>query len=225
MPVRTIGPVKCRRLVLSEDGRVLAAEQGDLGDDRFSQITAWDTKSGRVLGQFPMDLASRGRPSWLHLLAGGRVLASRILDADPKYSVRLHSLEGVASQADRTPQARLDGLDASHFLPGAEFFVTCKDRRLRVHDAFTGAVRGELPGTYTTTPNLAISGDGRCLATNLGEDSVVVLDLVDRGRTGKAPVRYSHRSHCARALTAAGWPGSMGQVSFTYGIAPVAGRT
>src|SRR5262249_2957195 len=48
---QTIGPVKCRNLALSEDGRILAAEEGAIGTKQFEQITVWESYSGRVLSR------------------------------------------------------------------------------------------------------------------------------------------------------------------------------
>jgi WD40 repeat protein/serine/threonine protein kinase len=175
---RTIGPVKCRNLVLSEDGRILAAEQGTLGDDHFENITVWDTQTGGVLGQFALDRAAQGRKTWVHLLAGGRVVASRFLDAAETCSVRIHSIEVDSNRAPGAPIASFNRLDSATLPPGADFFVTREGTRLRVRDALTGVVRRDLPGDFAGALQPAISADGRYLATALNGDPVVVLDLV-----------------------------------------------
>jgi WD40 repeat protein/serine/threonine protein kinase len=180
-PIRMIGPVKCRNLVLSENSRILAAEQGSMGDDFLKWITVWDTQTGRVLRQCAIDPAARGRQSWVHLLADGRVLASKFLDADGKCSVRIHRLEVDSNEALSAPSTSFDGLDSASFPQRADFFVTRDKGRLRVHDAFTGAIRGELPGVCTAVyPQPAISPDGRYLVTAFNQDLVVVLDVVTR---------------------------------------------
>ena len=177
-PIRMIGPVKCRNLVLSDNSRILAAEQGSMADDFFERITVWDTQTGRVLGQCAMDPAARGRQSWVYLLADGRVLASKFLDADDKCSVRIHRLKVDSNEALIAPSTSFDGLDSASFPAKADFFVTCESGRLRVRDVFTGAIRRELPGVYTDVyPQLAVSSDGRYLVTALKGDPVVVLDL------------------------------------------------
>ena len=157
-PSRTIGPVNCGNLALSEDGRILAAEQGKLGDDPFERVTVWDTRTGRVLGQYAMDPADRQRPSWVQLLAGGRVLASKFLDADQTYSVRTHRIAVDPEPAPAAPGTKLDAARLRRrFLPGADFFVTREGSRLSVRDAFTGAVRRELPGAFDGALEPAIS--------------------------------------------------------------------
>ena len=126
-----------------------------------------------------MDPAARGRPSSVHLLADGRVLASKFLDADDKCSVRIHSLNVDSNEALSAPSTSFDGLESVNFPLRADFFVTREKGRLRVRDAFTGAIRRELPGVYPDFfPQPAISPDGRYLAIALNGDPVVVLDLV-----------------------------------------------
>ena len=136
--------VKCRKLVISEDGRILAAEQANTSDGSFAQITAWDTKTGRVLGQFAMDVASKG-PSFVGASPGRWPRApSGISTPTANSPMRIHGI-GAFPVRRLKAWSKFSGLDSSSILPGADFFVTCKDRRLRVRDAFTGAVRRELP--------------------------------------------------------------------------------
>ncbi|MGC8638265.1 MAG: protein kinase domain-containing protein [Isosphaeraceae bacterium] len=185
LPFQTIGPVQCRNLVLSEDGSILAAEQGDIGGDSFDQLIAWDTRTGRVLAHHDMGPAGRGRPSWLHLVADGGVLAHRFLAAGGKFSVRTYSLSADSSRATNAPSATLDGLDSVAFPSRAAFLVTHEESCLRVRDAIGGGIRRELRGAYGQASELAITPDGRYLATALGGDLVVVIDLaaaVERAR-------------------------------------------
>jgi WD40 repeat protein/serine/threonine protein kinase len=192
-PFRSIGPVKCWNLVLSPDGRILAAEEGKLGGELFEKITVWDTKSGRVLGQFAMDPAARGRPSWVHLLASGRAVASRWHESDGIQSVRIHRIEVDSSPTTETPVASVNGQTYVCILPGADFFVTLAGGRLRVRDAFTGEVRRELPGAFERAFDPAISEDGRSLAMAVAGDPVVVLDLA----TGAERARHDFGTEIA----------------------------
>jgi WD40 repeat protein/serine/threonine protein kinase len=191
--IQTIGPVRCRHLALSEDGRMLAAEQGEIGAESFQQITVWETSSGRVLHRFAMDLPAEDTRSDVRFLAGGRIVASSSNAAATKCSMRLCSLEVDFGAICVAPNVILAGLDAECTLEEADFFVTREGARLRVRDALTGKVRRELPGAYESTSLLTISGDGRILGTTLGGDPVVLIDLV----TGKEKVRHSFRTRVA----------------------------
>jgi WD40 repeat protein len=175
-PSRTIEAVNCRNLALSEDGRTLAAEQRTRDDVPFDQITVWDTTTGRIRGRYSTDPAFRGRPSEPHVLANGRVVASRISTADFMHSVRTYGVNMNASQVESTPGAILDGLEAVVFFPAADFFLTREGARLRVRDALTGAIRRELAGTNEGI-GTTIAGSGGYLATTLGRDTVVVLEV------------------------------------------------
>jgi eukaryotic-like serine/threonine-protein kinase len=185
--LRTIGPVKCRNLVLSGDGSILASELGNLGNDSFDQIIAWNTKTGSVRAHHAIDPAARGRRSWLHLLADGRILASRFLGPGPGFSVRTYSLLADSAQEDSAPKAILDGLDYLASPAGADFLVTHEGRYFRVRDALTGKIRRQLPRAYDKASEPAITPDGRYLATALGGDTVVVVDLL----TGAERARHN----------------------------------
>jgi eukaryotic-like serine/threonine-protein kinase len=210
-PIRAIGPVTCRNLVLSDDGRILAAERGNVSDASVRELIAWDTNTGRVLGQYAMDPAARGRASWAHLLARGRVLVSKFLDAGGTYSVRFHSVEVRSNQAQSERSRTLDRLNSASFIAGADFFVAREKACLRMRDAFTGAVRRDLAGSFEHALDPTISGNGRYLTTALGGDAVVVLDLstgAERARRSfgipLALVEISHDGNVVAAVEESG---------------------
>jgi WD40 repeat protein len=185
--VRTIGAVKCRNLVLSEDGRILAAEQGVSGGNVSGHITVWETTTGQVLRRYAMDSGARGRESRIHLFAGGRLVASFWYQADAKLSLRIHSTGFDSNLSPEVPVVSMSGLDDVIVAAGADFFVTRESGRLKLRDGFTGVARRELPGMYATASALATSADGRYLALALAGDPVVILNLV----TGAEEARQS----------------------------------
>jgi WD40 repeat protein/serine/threonine protein kinase len=185
--VQTFGPVKCRNLVLSEDGRILAAEQVGAGENVSRQITVWQATTGHVLGRYAMDLGPQAHRSRLHLFAGGRLVASRWCQADAKMSLRIHRIEFDSKLAPEVPVVSISGLDDVSVPAGADFFVARERGRLRIRDGFTGVAQKELPGTYPLASALATSNDGRYLAVAPDGDPVVIFNLV----TGEEEGRHS----------------------------------
>ena len=110
-PLRTIGPVKCRNLVLSEDGRILAAEQGSIGrrplrsDHRLGHD---DRPRPGSIRQDPRPAG--GRRGSISSPAAGCLLAD---SSTPTRTTRCESQTRVRfRQAPGPPGASLDGLDS-----------------------------------------------------------------------------------------------------------------
>jgi WD40 repeat protein/serine/threonine protein kinase len=201
LPVRTMEAVNCRSLAISQDGRTLAAEQAEQGRTDFTQRTVWDTATGQVIGQMTKDRASLGRPSWLHLLAGGRVLACRVDAGDGSHSVQLTRIENICKDSQKTHTVTVSGITTASFVPDAEFWFACDAGKPKVRDAFTGAARLTLPGAYENVVDVACSANGQLLAVGCKSGLVVVIDRA----TGAEVARHDFQSNiCLISLSPAG---------------------
>ena len=109
------------------------------------------------------------------------------LGANPRVGV-------VRSQARPRRPKRAMTVSIPRLSPrGADFFVTRREARLRVRDASPGRSARSCLGTYEKASDPRVSGDGRYLATALGGDPVVVLDLATGSRAGAHQFRNPGR--------------------------------
>jgi eukaryotic-like serine/threonine-protein kinase len=183
--LRTIDAVKCQNLAISPDGRILAAEQGQEGTDLFHQWTIWDTVTGRVIAGIPKERAAVGRPSWIHLLAGGRALASRWLADDGTNSIQLTRIDKKRGDLYETTAVTLNRITNVYFASNADFWFACESGKLRIRDAFTGAIMMTLSGAYENTLDIASSANGQLLAVARKGGLVVVLDRMTGGELSR----------------------------------------
>ena len=200
-PSRTIEAVKCQNLAISTDGRILAAEQGEEGSDAVYQCTVWDTTTGHIVDRIAKDRASFGRPSWIHLLAGGRVLASRWTAVDGTTSVQLTRIEHHRDGLHQSTAVTVKGITNACLTADADFWFTCDAGKLRVRDAFTGAIAMTFAGTGENILDIASSANGQLLAVARKSGLVVVIDRI----TGAELARHNFQSNlCLIALSPGG---------------------
>jgi eukaryotic-like serine/threonine-protein kinase len=199
--LRTIDAVKCQNLAISPDGHILAAEQGREGTDLFHQWTVWDTTTGRVIARVAKDRASMGRPSWIHLLASGRALASRWIADDGTNSVQLTRIDKERGELHQTTAVTLNRITNICFPPNADFWFACDSGKMRVRDAITGAITMTLSGAYENPLDIASSANGQVLAVARKGGLVVVVDRA----TGGEASRHDFKSDvCLIALSPKG---------------------
>jgi WD40 repeat protein/serine/threonine protein kinase len=172
--LQTIGQVKCRNLVLNENGTILAAERGEVAENEFRWLTVWEATTGRVLSHFAIDAAAL---SSVHLAGAGRVVLHRWYETEGKQSLRIYEVGLDPRRTPEIPVASLSRLDDCYIPAGADRFVTRENNRLTIRDACSGVVRSELPDT-DQVGILGTSSDGRYLAAAPPGGPVVILDLV-----------------------------------------------
>src|SRR5262249_38861137 len=142
-----------------------------------------------------------GRPTWLHFLAGGRVLASRFDAGDGSHSVALTRIENTRKASQRTTTVTLSGITSAGFVPDAEFWFACDAGKPKGRDAFTGAARLTLPGAYENVVDVACSANEQLLAVGCKGGLVAVIDRI----TGAEVARHNFESNlCLIALSPAG---------------------
>jgi WD40 repeat protein len=193
--------VRCQNLAISQDGRILTAVQADEGRADFTQCTVWNTATGEVIARMSRDRASLGRPAWLHVLAGGRVLASRVDVGDGSHSVALTRIEDICKDSQQPNTVTVTGISSASFIPDADFWFACDAGKPKVRDAFTGAIRLTLPCAYENLVDIACSANGQLLAIGCNSGLVIVIDRV----TGAEVARHDFESKlCLISLSPAG---------------------
>jgi WD40 repeat protein/serine/threonine protein kinase len=190
-PSRTIDAVKCQNLAISPDGRVLAAELGREGSDLFEQCAVWDTTTGRLIARVARDRAALKRPSWIHLLAGGRVLLRRWIAVDGTNSIQLTRIDKEPGESHEAPTTTLDRIANVCVPPDADFWFSRDAGKLSVRNAFTGAITMTLPGAYEDTVDIASSANGQLLAVARKGGLVVVLDRVTGAELARHDFAFS----------------------------------
>ena len=113
----------------------------------------------------------------IHFLDSERLVA-RVGRAEAgRTSIRIWALN-FDMEKDR-PRVELDGVDAVAFASEGRLFATRDGSRLRLHDVSSGAVEREYPGEFDEGGTLALSPDGRMLATASRKNGILVRSVGD----------------------------------------------
>ena len=159
----------CHSVVLSADGKTLAAEGCYPEEQGGPNVCLWDVASGRVL-----HWVRSGYMGGVALSPDGRTAATgddgvvRFWDA--------------ATGAELYP-LRQEGMSLLCYSPDGKMFATtsAKDPAIRLWESATGAERLRLPGHVDGTMTLAFAPDGRTLISGGTDATALVWDLAPPG--------------------------------------------
>jgi WD40 repeat protein/serine/threonine protein kinase len=166
---------------LTSDGRVLVAGRSFPARGTGHELGIWDATTGdfravRRASQFPQG-KSVGGGRTIHLLDTERRVAHVGAAEAGRTSIRIWALD-FDSENDR-PTVEFDEVDAVAFASEGRLFATRDGSRLRLHDVSSGAILREHPGEFDGGGTLALSPDGRMLATASRKLGILVRSVGD----------------------------------------------
>src|SRR5262249_45739661 len=113
----------------------------------------------------------------IHLLDDERLVAYVWVVDSGRMAIRIWAL-GLDSE-NESPRGQLDGVDAATFASQGRYFACRDGNRLRLHDVSSGAVAREYPGEFDGDGTLALSPDGRLLATASRKKGILLRNVGD----------------------------------------------
>ena len=162
-------------VLFSPDGKTL------LGGSQTNSLYIWDVEKGKELRR------CEGHTGYIYPIAltqDGRTLASGSYDN----SIRLWE---VARGKERRRIDQAGDIYAMTMTPDGKtiFSTSGRDKAIHLWEVATGKERGKLEGHDNSTFRLALSADGRRLASASEDHTVLVWNLKPEAKTGTAPVR------------------------------------
>ena len=166
---------------LTSDGRILVANRSSQARGSERELGIWDATTGelravRKASHFPPG-KSVGGGRTVHFMDSERLVAHVGVAEAGRTSIRIWAVDFDPGK-DR-PLVELEGVDAVAFASEGPFFATRDGSRLRLHDVSSGAVVREYPGEFDGGGTLALSPDGRMLATASRKHGILVRSVGD----------------------------------------------
>jgi WD40 repeat protein len=144
---------------LSPSGKQVAVLDGDA-----HTITIWDVESGKQVRQFPTE--RYGNQFRLHYLPGGKSLL--VVNMADRGGIRRYDAEAGKDLGLAVAQAEVRGVAIPKDFSFA-VTMTGNDRVVRLWDLATGKVKGTIPAADNALWAVAVSPDGKVLATQIQE--------------------------------------------------------
>lgn len=181
-------------VAISADGKLIAAMEWRADSGLGSGVTVWDASTGERLYRVPQGLrAAAFGPDGTLAVQGYREIA--ILDARTGQKVRdlRTGSDGVVESLLFTPDGRTVAAGIEDFPRDRGPQWTLSDRkrilggRVQLLEVATGEIRAEFLGHWGQVSALAVSADGRLLASGGGDTTVLLWDLSEIGRRRQVP--------------------------------------
>jgi WD40 repeat protein/serine/threonine protein kinase len=166
---------------LTSDGRLLIACGLPQTPESLHDLGIWDTTTGElraVLHAHPFPPGTFvGYDRTIFSLDSERLVAHAWIPDKGRTSIRIWALD--LDRKKHRPLVALDGLDAVAFAPAGPYFATLDGSQLAVRDVSSGAVVRQSHSEPGGIGSLALSRDGRMLATATPNQGIIVRDTDD----------------------------------------------
>lgn len=177
-------PVGCAEVDISADGQVMAAICGD--------IYLWRLATGEEIRQIPNPVSDNARvrfsPDSRHLMTGGVDMPAKLWDVETGALIRTFETEDPSAAP---------GLGMAFTPDGRQVVIGGQDGGVRLWDVATGALLREFHGHTDWVWGVAVSPDGRYVASaGFDPNGVRLWDL----QTGDLVRRFPHPNVVSYAL-------------------------